>query len=191
MSERSRIGLEPGAVRLMDSQQAWKKHFQAEARRLRAALGRRIGRVEHIGSTAIADMPAKPIIDIMAAVKTLAEAEEMIPQVERLGYEWHPRDRQDVPDRLYFVRRTEDGSKSTHHLSLAEATSDFWRRQLLFRDYVRAHPEVRQAYAELKRDLAAKFPADRPAYGDAKTAFIEDILRRAPVGYSFGEPNAP
>jgi len=169
------IGMERGIVRLVPYQADWPACFAAEAERLRQALGGRIGAVEHMGSTAIPGMPAKPIIDMAASVESLAEAEGLIPDLARLGYEWHERDRQDVPDRLYFVRRTADGRATTHHLSLAEPASDFWARHLAFRDYLRTHPEAAAEYAELKRDLARKFPTDRGAYVDGKEAFVKRI----------------
>jgi GrpB-like predicted nucleotidyltransferase (UPF0157 family) len=118
---------------------------------------------------------------MMAAVEGLAQAEELIAELECLGYEWGSRDIQDVPDRRYFVRRRQDGA-STHHLSLATTTSHCWRTQLAFRDWLRARPDVRDAYADLKRDLAARFPADRPAYLDGKTDFVRQVIAAATGG---------
>jgi len=169
------LGLERKIVRLVAYDPRWPKWFAAEASRLRDALGNRIGETVHIGSTAIPDLPAKPILDMMASVKNLTEAERLTPELRALGYEWGPRDMEDVPDRRYFVRRREDGA-STHHLSLAMKTSHCWRSQLAFRDWLRANPDVRNAYARLKRELAAKFPADRHAYIGGKTAFVRQVL---------------
>ena len=173
------IGLEKGVVRLLPYQPGWVGLFEAEAQRLRDALGGRIGTIVHVGSTAIPGMPAKPIIDIAASVESLAEAEGLIPDLARLGYEWGERDMQDVPDRRYFVRRTADGQASTHHLSLGEPASDFWVRTLAFRDYLRTHPEAAAEYAELKRDLARRFRTDRGAYVDGKGAFVKRICELA------------
>ncbi|MCK4276835.1 MAG: GrpB family protein [Phycisphaerae bacterium] len=164
---------------LVPYQSDWPHLFNTEAGRLREAIGDRIGAIEHIGSTAIPGTPAKPVIDMMGAVKSLAQAEQMVGDVEGLGYEWGPRDRQDVPDRFYFVRRTPDQLKSTHHLSLAETTSGFWRRQVAFRDYLRATAEAAREYLDLKQRLAQEHPNDPGAYVDSKTDFVEKILRLA------------
>ena len=173
------IGLARGIVQLVPYEPAWKQYFQREARCLHEAIGGRIGTIEHIGSTAIPGMPAKPIIDMMGAVKSLAQAEQMVGDVEGLGYEWGSRDRQDVPDRFYFARRTPDQLKSTHHLSLAETTSGFWRRQVAFSDYLLPTPEAAREYIELKQRLAQEHPNDPGAYVDSKTDFVEKILRLA------------
>ena len=170
------LGLERGVVRLAPYCDAWPALFAEEAARISAALGDRIGPIEHIGSTAIPGAQAKPIIDMMAAVADLDGAKDLIPEVEALGYVY--RHDLDFPDRHYFVLRPEENF-TTHHLSLAESTSEFWRRQLLFRDYLRAHPDVREAYVALKRELAVELTHNRPAYLDAKTEFIENVLRRA------------
>jgi GrpB-like predicted nucleotidyltransferase (UPF0157 family) len=169
------LGLERKIVCLVAYNPHWPEWFAAEVARLRDVLGDRIGEIEHIGSTAIPSLPAKPILDMMASVESLTEAERLIPQLRTLGYEWGPRDMEDVPDRRYFVRRREDGA-STHHLSLAMKTSHFWRGQLGFRDWLRARPEVREAYARLKHELAARFPADRPAYLEGKSDFVRQVL---------------
>jgi len=173
------IGLERGVLRLASYQAGWAAEFEAQAKRLRAAMGDRIGPVEHMGSTAIEGMEAKPIIDIMAAVASLDAAAARVADLEALGYEWRPRDRQDVPDRLYFVRLTPDGVLVTHHLSLAAQTSQFWQRQLLFRDYLRAHPEARAEYVQLKQELCSRRQSNRGAYPDAKADFIQRILKLA------------
>jgi GrpB-like predicted nucleotidyltransferase (UPF0157 family) len=173
------IGLEDGRVRIEPYDPAWKTAFQEEARRLRAALREGILGVEHIGSTAVPGLPAKPILDLMAEVTALQEAHRLRPAVVDLGYEYRERD--DVPDRLYFVLRPREGWHS-HHLSLATAGSTFWRTHLLFRDHLRARPEVRDAYARLKAKLAAEHPRDRLAYLDGKSVFIREILRQAGGG---------
>jgi len=170
------IGLERGVVRLVPYDPDWPEAFAAEARRLRAALADKLGAIEHIGSTAVAAMPAKPIIDMMAVAATLAAGRDLLPAVERLGYELRPKD--DVPDRLFFARRDAAG-RTTFHLSLTPPGSDFWRKQIRFRDYLREHADARRAYLHLKRDLAGRHPADRGAYVDAKTDFVKDVLARA------------
>jgi GrpB-like predicted nucleotidyltransferase (UPF0157 family) len=131
--------------------------------------------IEHAGSTAIAEMDAKPIIDLMAAVPSLARAAGLVPVLEGRGYE-HRGDG-GTPGRLFFAKGP--ASRRTHHLSLAEPTPACWRETLLFRDYLRAHPAAAGAYCRLKHGLAAQHPSDRGAYTGGKAAFVRDILARA------------
>jgi GrpB-like predicted nucleotidyltransferase (UPF0157 family) len=84
-----------------------------------------------------------------------------------------------IPERRYFRKpRTGEGPR-THHLHIVELTSYFWRRHLLFRDYLRTHPVALREYADLKRRLAAEYGDDGRGYSDAKRPFIESILKRA------------
>ena len=154
----------------------WSECFQLEAKRLRKKLRQRVGQIEHIGSTAIPEMIAKPIIDLMASVDDLEEARSLISDIETLGYTYGEND--EISDRHYFTLRLQDGI-ATHHLSLAEQNSTFWTEHILFRDYLVAHPKSRQEYANLKRRLAIKHAGDRIAYVEAKTEFIVRVLERA------------
>ena len=168
-----KLGLESGVVRLVSYQPVWSILFEREAAMLREAAGNNVGRIEHIGSTSIPGLVAKPVLDLMAEVETEAEGWCLAPTIETLGYEFRPDE--DVPGRLYF--RKFHGGRRTHHLSLTERGSDFWRRQIVFRDYLRSHTEVMQEYLVLKRELAARFRSDRPSYTDGKTKFVEKVLR--------------
>jgi GrpB-like predicted nucleotidyltransferase (UPF0157 family) len=173
--EGAMIGLARGTVQVVPHEAAWARLFAAEAATLRAALGEPATPIEHVGSTAIKGMDAKPIIDLMLAVPSLASAAEHIPVLENLGYE----DRGDggAPGRLFLAKGPP--SRRTHHLSLAEPTSAFWRETLLFRDYLSTHPEAVEAYRRLKHDLAVRYPSDRAAYTNGKNAFIKGIIVKA------------
>ena len=170
------IGLERGVARLMEYQPAWAKLFKAESRRLRAAMGSRLGDIEHIGSTAIPGIPAKPILDIMAAVEDLGQAEHLAPDLAMLGYVFRPHE--EVPGREYFPRDDTDG-KRTHHLSLVVKGSQFWEGQLLFRDVLRSDARAHREYANLKRKLAKQYHNDRPGYVEAKGPFVLALLAKA------------
>ena len=172
------LGLPRGKVHVLPYQLPWQAHFAEEAARLRAVLGDQAIAIEHIGSTAIEGTDAKPIIDLMVAVSSLAQARGLVPLVEGLGYEY--RGDGGVPDRLFFAKGP--ASKRTHHLSLVESTSAFWKEHLLFRDYLRAHPEAADAYSRLKRALAAQHPENRGAYTAEKAAFVQSILAVAKTG---------
>ena len=172
------IGLKRGTVDVVPYALDWVPAFQKEVLLLQKTLGQDALAIEHIGSTAIPGMPAKPIIDLMVAVADLAKSRQLIPLVEDAGYHYRPHDC--VPDRHFFAKG-EDGER-THHLSLAETSSTFWRRQMAFRDYLRADHQAAVQYANLKIDVACKYPNDRNAYIDAKEPFILGILRQ--MGFS-------
>jgi len=167
------LGLERTVVRLVPYQPAWRECFEEEARRLRAALGGHMIAIEHVGSTAIEGMGAKPVLDIVVAVGSIADAAIFEQPLAPLGYEGG-RD-PEAPERLYFVKRTPDG-RSTHHLNLTEMGSECWVSHVRFRDYLRSHPEARAEYQELKAELARKFADQRRAYTDGKAEFIKRIL---------------
>jgi GrpB-like predicted nucleotidyltransferase (UPF0157 family) len=130
---------------------------------------------EHIGSTAIPGLSAKPIVDIMIGVRALSDARQRVDAMVALGYTYMPAFEAQIPDRIFFQK----GSPRTHHVHVVEKPSVFWERQLVFRDYLTAHPSVATEYAELKQRLAVRFAEDRDGYTQAKTAFVQDVLARA------------
>ncbi|MCC7352444.1 MAG: GrpB family protein [Anaerolineae bacterium] len=157
----------------------WSVMYEEEKGFLLNLLGDALAAVEHIGSTAIPGLGAKPIIDIMAAVRRLADTEACIPALARGGYEYAPEFEVVIPERRFF-RKGPPGAR-THHLHVVELTSEFWDRHLLFRDYLRAHPDVAEEYLQLKKALAVRFAADRPSYTEAKTDFIQGVVHKALV----------
>ncbi len=166
------IGLARGIVQIVPYEETWPALFCQEAERLRFELGRAIGAIEHVGSTAVPGLSAKPIIDMMAAVVSLPAARELIPPLEQIGYEHRPDDT--VPGRLFFAYGPH--SSRSYHLSLTEPDSSFWREHICFRDYLRNHPSEAADYAQLKQRLAVRFADDRNGYTAAKTEFITRIL---------------
>ena len=169
------IGLKRGTVNVVSYQPVWRKLFEWEAARLRLALGNQIINIEHIGSTAIEGMDAKLIIDIIVALEILDKAGNLVPLVEALGYKYREDD--NVPERIFFVKGP--SSRRTHHLSLTEPTTGYWKAHILFRDYLLTHPEAAEEYKRLKRELAEQYPDDRDAYRAGKKEFIEKILQLA------------
>jgi GrpB-like predicted nucleotidyltransferase (UPF0157 family) len=172
---QSMLGLEKGIVRLVPYQPTWRAFFEVEALRLRSCLGKQLLKIEHIGSTAIEGMHAKPIIDIIAAIRSLNLATSFIPLVESIGYIHKNED--DIPTRLFFVKKK--AGLNTHHLSLCETTSEYWKSLLLFRDYLRGNPHAAEEYRQLKYELARRFPTDRGSYLAGKHNFIIRILAAA------------
>ncbi|MBU4491690.1 MAG: GrpB family protein [Euryarchaeota archaeon] len=166
------IGLKRGTVQVISYQPVWKDFFEEEAARLRLALGNQIINIEHVGSTAIEGMDAKPIIDIIVEVESLNKARDLVKLVENLGYKCKKND--NVPERIFFIKGP--SSNRTHHLSFTEPTSGYWKAHILFRDYLLTQPEAAEEYKRLKRELAEQFPKDRDAYRAGKQEFIKKIL---------------
>jgi len=160
-------------IEIVDYDTTWPRQFEEEKGRILAAIGRHVAAVEHIGSTAVPGLAAKPIIDILVGLRSLADATNCIDPLKGLGYEYVPQWEAELPERRYFRRVVP--RPRTHHIHMVETTSEFWRRQLLFRDYLRAHPEDARAYETLKRHLASRFDVGRH-YAAAKSVFIKTIL---------------
>ncbi len=167
----------------------WPELFRQEAEHLRACLpAGLIRRIEHFGSTTVPGLAAKPIIDMLVEVRSLRAARtEIAPILQAQGYDyfWRPTFGDDVPPwYAFFIRRDERGAR-THHIHMVTRRSPFreyWDR-LRFRDYLIAHPQAAQAYAQLKAELAAAQPNDRVAYTNGKTAFIQRITAEAKQAY--------
>jgi GrpB-like predicted nucleotidyltransferase (UPF0157 family) len=173
---REPLGLSRGTVRVMAYDPRWPALFQAEAARL-AGTAARSGLVplafEHIGSTAIPGLAAKPILDFMAGHALGADPQPYVAVLVAAGYE--PRGEQGVPGRQLLVLGLE--TARTHHLDLVTTDGAYWREHLAFRDRLRAEPDLSAAYAALKHELAARHAADRGAYTAGKVAFIASVLR--------------
>lgn len=169
------VGLERGTVELREYRPEWKRRYEAEVEQLEAVAGDRLLDFEHVGSTAVEGLAAKPILDLVAVVDDLDDADDLIPVLEAEGYEHRPND--GVPDRLFFAKGPR--TNRTHYLSVCERESECYREQVAFRDYLRDHPEVAAEYESLKRDLAAAHADDRDAYTAGKEAFVERVLERA------------
>jgi GrpB-like predicted nucleotidyltransferase (UPF0157 family) len=169
----SSIGLTKGVVALLPYTLAWKRLFEEEQAILQANLGNHILEIQHIGSTSIPGMVAKPIIDIAIAVRDFEGAKVCIDPIEHLGYQY--RGEFGIPRRHYFVK----GDPRTHHIHMLEITSQDWKNQLFFRDYLTRHPQSARDYANLKIEMAQRFPKDRESYLEAKAPFIQSVLQLA------------
>lgn len=169
------LGLEPGSVELVPYNSEWSKLFQQEKKRLLEAFDSNILDIEHCGSTAIADIPAKPAIDIYALVESLESIKEQEGSLQELGYVYA--DKQISGQRELYAKR--DNGKNTHYLHFILAGEKAWENQLLFRDYLRDNPEVARAYSELKQRLSKEFPHDKHAYTHGKDEFVQRILKQA------------
>jgi GrpB-like predicted nucleotidyltransferase (UPF0157 family) len=151
---------------------SWPARFEEERERLLAAIGGWLaGPIEHIGSTAVRGMPAKPVIDIMAGVQTLDASRPAIVAVADLGYCYSPY----RPDAEHWFCKPSLAVR-THHLHLVPCGSALWAETLAFRDHLRAHPTIAAEYATLKLRLARKYRFDREAYTEAKGPFVARIV---------------
>ena len=166
-------GLPSGTVKLCPHSRQWSVAFASERRRLARYTGSRVYRLEHIGSTAVPGLDAKPIIDIALCIPSLRSLKPWIRILASAGYVY--KGEYGLPGRHFFVR----GDPVTHHLHLVEKGCPHWAKWLLFRDYLRAHPDAAQRYNALKRRLATRYAHDRDAYTRAKTPFVARLLLRA------------
>jgi len=150
---------------------------------MEAALGAFVLDIQHIGSTSVPNLPAKPIIDIGIAVRDFEAAFVCIAPIEALGYIY--RGENGIPRRHFFRK---GDPERTHHIHMVEVESAEWAQQLLFRDYLRSHSDALRQYADLKIDLARRYPKDREAYLAAKAPLIGEILALARLEKENGTP---
>jgi GrpB-like predicted nucleotidyltransferase (UPF0157 family) len=169
------LGTNGGLIEIVPYSAEWPELFEAEAKRIKDACQGVIRVVEHIGSTAIPGLPAKPIIDIMPGLDSYRDGLKTIDPLQGLGYQYLGEN--GIPGRFYFVLRVEQ--RSVVHVHIFEVGTENWQRHLIFRDYLRAHPAVAKQYAELKRDLAVRFRNDREAYTNGKSDFISSVVQKA------------
>ncbi|MCD4829313.1 MAG: GrpB family protein [Candidatus Cloacimonetes bacterium] len=166
------LGLQKGTVRLVPHNPAWQQAFEQELRRLQLALGEYAPGIEHVGSTAVPDLEAKPVLDILLGAPTLDDFATCNLMLEELGYHFS---RAPEPGWWFHVKGPE--ISRTHYLHLCVFDSAFWHDHIRFRDYLRSHEQVRRDYEELKRDLARDYADDRPVYTEGKSDFILSVLK--------------
>ena len=173
MTNNPSIGLPNGKVTLLPYTRTWMQLFEDEKALLQAALGSQVLDIQHVSSTSIPGMPAKPIIDIAIAVINFEDARVCILPIQHLGYEY--KGELGIPRRHYFTK----GNPRTFHIHMNEIGSRDWADQIFFRDYLTRHPQCAQEYADLKLGLAKQFPHDREAYLAGKAPYIQHILQLA------------
>ncbi|MEN3812131.1 GrpB family protein [Chromobacterium piscinae] len=165
----------------------WPQRFQAEHSSILSALGPLADAcaIEHIGSTAVPDLAAKPIIDLMLGLPALSDLEPYLPALQSTGLHLQQQAAAAMPDRHYFVKPAAHPREV--HLHAVALDSDFWRDKLAFRDALRADQRLAGQYADLKRQLAYDHSGDRAAYTNAKSGFIASVLAMA-AGKPHGKP---
>jgi GrpB-like predicted nucleotidyltransferase (UPF0157 family) len=159
------------ALQAYDSR--WPDRFVAERDRLLALFPLVFLDIEHIGSTAVPGLMAKPIIDLLAGVETMGMAKSLADALCEAGYTTSAEFNATLTDRQWFMRSA--GGHRTHHLHVVVHGGPVWTRHLRFRDALRASPVLAARYAALKAELAVLHPADREAYTSAKSAFVNSL----------------
>lgn len=166
------------AIYLVSYDEKWPVLAATEIAAIHAAIPNLNFEIEHIGSTAVPGLSAKPILDLLIGVDSLAVAKKFIEPLEKMGYSYwrdNPKD-----SHFYFVKGLPlaGGSGRTHHVHIYEKNHEDFRKKRLFRDYLRSHPQSAQDYLHLKTNLSRQFPDDREAYTDGKTNFVNSILEK-------------
>ena len=166
-------------VHVCDYDPAWPARFAGQRDQVSAVLAPWLAApVEHIGSTSVPGLPAKPIIDVLAPVRSLARAQDAVPPLQADGWVFWPED----PCRYYrlwFLRPHPEAR--THHLHVIEHDHPQARALVAFRDALRADPGLCARYAGLKRQLAREHRGNRNAYTNAKADFVASVVAAAGI----------
>jgi GrpB-like predicted nucleotidyltransferase (UPF0157 family) len=167
---QSVLGLENNVVRLSDHSSLWADLYREEEKRITAAVGHLLIDLQHIGSTAIPGIKAKPILDMLAGVAPLEKAFLCKAPLEAIGYDYIVG--AGIADDHVFGK----GVPRTHYLHVVEYTGAKWTNHLCFRDRLRSDPLLAQAYESLKEELSRKFSDSWAKYHDAKSKFISEVV---------------
>ncbi|WP_008319541.1 GrpB family protein [Leptolyngbya sp. PCC 6406] len=169
----------PSCYTFTDYSPDWPLAFERAATRLRELLADELIAIHHIGSTSVPGLAAKPIIDLLPVARSIAAIEEQTPQLESAGYKaWGE---YGLPGRRYFTQ--DHGGYRTHNIHIYGQDNPDIERHLAFRDFLRAHPTVRDEYAAIKRAAYTQHPADIAAYSDSKHAWIQTVEVQALAWY--------
>ncbi len=168
----------PEKVRIVVYNPNWPEVYKLERDKIKEKIGEYIASIDHIGSTAVEGLVAKPIVDILIGLNSLDDAQFCIPKLEELNYEYVPEFEDVLPDRRYFRKPPTGQGSRDFHVHMVEIKTYFWKRQLILRDYLRKFPEVANEYGELKLRLASELQDNREAYTEGKTDFIMSILEK-------------
>lgn len=169
------IGLKRGTVKLVLYSDEWNTAFEKEKSILSKALKGSFIDIQHIGSTSVPGLIAKPILDIVIAVPNIRTLGKCIKKLEQIGYQYLG-DKENKENYL-FVKGREDNR--THYVHIVEINSSNWDNYILFRDYLRNNKDYLMEYSKLKKDLAKRFPDNRKKYTKLKADFIEKTINKA------------
>ena len=167
-------------VIVVEHNKTWKQIYEAEAKKIKEILEDILVSIDHIGSTSVEGLSAKPIIDILPVVTEIEKVDSYNAAFEALGYECMGE--YGIVGRRY-LRKSRDGEQAFHIHIFGTASEYEIRRHLAVRDYLRTHKEVADAYGALKKKLALQFPNDIESYCDGKDAFVKELEQRALAWY--------
>ena len=170
------IGLKRGTVKLSKNNPKWVNSFEVEKKKLRKVFGKEVIDIQHIGSTAISNISAKPIIDIGVIVSSLKKVKRYIRPLKQVGYIFKKENRK---DRLFFTKGPE--KRRTHYLHIGELGSGYVEDMILFRDYLIKNKNIAKEYEILKKKLADQYSKDRSLYSLKKEKLILAILKKAKI----------
>ena len=168
------FGTPEGRVMLVEHEPQWQQAFEEEAEKIESLVGERCRGVELVGSMAVAGLIARPTLDIVAGIDSLESLDGLLEQFVVYGY--RARMQRTIRGRLHLVREA-DGLRYVNLLLVGYGRS-VWKSYLLFRDYLRAHPEEARRYARLKALLARQYGSDTKAYGNGKNDYINRVLEK-------------
>ncbi len=163
------------AVSIVDYDSAWPALADAELHRVEQALGDLAVGLQHVGSTAVPGLAAKPIVDLLVSVDALEPRQRYVEPLEQLGYLFAPAP--ESPSRHFFAKPPQ--RPRSHHLHVVEAGSEHEFRHLAVRDFLRTHPDEAARYAALKRQVVVRHPQDRLAYIEGKDGYLTALEQRA------------
>ena len=169
--------MEKAPIIIVEYDPLWPILYEKEKAAILPAIGEFVLGIEHMGSTAVPGLPAKPLIDICIGLRQIDDAMKCVEPLKKLGYEYVPEYEKVLAERRYF-RKGPPGQR-TYHLHMWKMNSEGWKSHLLFRNVLRTQPEVAREYLALKKKLAEKYGHDRPAYSDAKSEFVKSVLAKA------------
>ena len=172
--EHSRIGLKRGMVTLMPYQEEWKENAESAIEKLKQLLGDAAVDIQHVGSTAISSIHAKPILDLVVGVRRL---DDILPYVELLKQHHIIFRGEDTPGQFLFVIGDFEKDIRTHHIHVVKWNGIQWKHYIHFRDYLNTYPEKAKLYEACKQRLALQFSANRKQYTAGKQELIEQLLK--------------
>jgi GrpB-like predicted nucleotidyltransferase (UPF0157 family) len=161
-------------VEVFSYNEIWEQIFINEAKILKTIFGNQLAAIHHIGSTSVPALKAKPIIDIMPIVKDIKIVNSF--NEKMIQHEYNPKGENGITGRRYFEK---GGDNRTHHVHIYQDGRDEIKRHLVFRDYLRTHPEAAKQYGELKEELAQKFPYNTQSYSSGKEQFVRETEEKA------------
>ncbi len=171
------IGLKRGTVKLLPHNRKWSEAFEKEKNFLIKEFDGLILDIQHIGSTSIPGIVAKPILDILMAVHSLSDVSKMRNKLESMGYEYRENGSDDI--QILFVKGPEE--KRTHYLHITEPGGSQWQNSIGFRDYLKKNPKKAKQYSNLKIKLARQYSQDRAKYTASKESFIHETITASKI----------